>query len=250
MIGGGRRRWRATVARGTGTLLDLFFPRACAGCGRPDPAAGRFLCWDCLARVEFIQPPFCELCGDPVAGRIGHAYRCALCAHRRVYFDGARSAARYEGPVGQMIRDLKYHGHLWLADDLADLLAASVHTHYDGVVFDAVVAVPLHWVKERARGFNQSAWLAAALARRLRLPPPRRCIRRARADPSQTHLTAEARADNVRGAFRTRWNRWMDGRRFLLVDDVMTTGATANECARALKAGGAASVYVVTVARG
>ncbi len=246
-------RMRSAVVRlkeWGGVALDLAYPRVCAGCGSPDPAAGRFLCWDCLSRVEFIQPPFCELCGDPVGGRIGHAYHCALCSGRRVYFDRARSAARYDGPIGRMIRDFKYNGHLWLVEDLADFLVAAVRSHFEETSFDAVVGVPLHWTKLRARGFNQSEWLAAALARRLRLPIARRCVRRIRADPTQTHLTAEKRAANVLGAFATQWNRWIDGRRFLLVDDVMTTGATVNECSRALKMGGAASVYVVTVARG
>lgn len=231
-------------------LMDLIYPRACAGCGRPDPDAGRYLCWDCLARVDFVQPPFCELCGDPVGGRVGHAYRCALCSERRVWFDAARSVARYDGILGLLIRDLKYHGAFWLADDLADLLAAGVRTHYDTGEFDAIAAVPLHLSKQRLRGYNQSALLAAALGRRLGLPLARRCLRRVRPDRSQTHLTVSERAANVAGAFGTRWNRWLAGRRILLVDDVMTTGATVNDCARALKEGGAAVVRVITVARG
>lgn len=233
-----------------GTLLDLIYPRVCAGCGRPDPDASRYVCWDCMARIDFVQPPFCELCGDPVSGRIGHAYRCVLCADRDAYFDRARSVVRYDSPVGRMIRDLKYHGHYWLVDDLADLLAAGVRAHYDPAVFDALAAVPLHITKRRSRGFNQSAWLASALARRLRLPIARRCLRRIRADRSQTHLTVAQRAANVRDAFEPRWNRWLEGRRILLVDDVMTTGATVNDCARALKKGGAAAVHAITLARG
>jgi len=231
-------------------LLDLLYPRACAHCGRPDPDAGRYLCWDCMARVDFVQPPFCELCGDPVGGRVGRAYRCALCSERAVHFDAARSVARYDGVVGALIRDLKYRGAFWLAPDLADLLAAGVRAHFDPGAFDAIAAVPLHASKQRARGYNQSALLAARLGRRLGLPLARRCLRRTRADRSQTHLTVSERAANVAGAFDTRWNRWIEGRRILLVDDVMTTGATVNDCARALKAGGASAVRVITLARG
>lgn len=231
-------------------LLDLLYPRACAHCGRPDPDAGRYLCWDCMARVDFVQPPFCELCGDPVGGRVGHAYRCALCSARAVHFDAARSVARYDGVVGALIRDLKYRGAFWLAPDLADWLAAGVRAHFDSVPFDAIAAVPLHASKQRARGYNQSALLAARLGKRLGLPLAHRCLRRIRADCSQTHLTVSERAANVAGAFDTRWNRWLEGRRILLVDDVMTTGATVNDCARALKAGGASTVRVITLARG
>ena len=231
-------------------LYDWFYPRACAGCGTHSPTASRYLCWDCLSRVDFIRPPYCDVCGDPVPGRIGHAYTCAWCSAHRIHFRQARSAARYDGPLGQMIRDFKYHGHLWLAYDLAALLEAAVRTHFDGVIFDVVTAVPLHPAKERARGYNQSAVLAGTLAQKLRLPFYSRLMFRRRATPTQTHLTAEQRIANVRDAFGTRWRRWLEGRRVLLVDDVMTTGATVNECARALIAGGAAAVHVVTVARG
>jgi len=231
-------------------LGDWFYPRACAGCGDGSPTAGRYLCWDCLARVDFIRPPYCELCGDPVPGRIGHAYTCAWCSARRIHFRQARSAARYDGPLAQMIRDFKYHGHLWLARDLAGLLEAVVRTHFEEALFDVVTAVPLHPLKERMRGYNQSAMLAEVLARKLDLPFYARLMFRRRPTPTQTHLTAEQRIANVRDAFGTRWCRWLEGRRVLLVDDVMTTGATVNECARALIAGGAATVDVVTVARG
>jgi len=232
------------------SLLDLVFPRGCDACGARDPDEGGHLCWNCQAEVPFVRPPFCSLCGDPVSGRVDHEYVCALCSDRRVHFDEARSVARYEGPVALAIRALKYHAHLWIARDLAAWLEAAVRTHYDPVEFDGVTFVPLHPLTKRERGFNQAEVLAADLARRLRTPLVRRAVRRVRLTPTQTRLTVPQRAANVHDAFEPRGPRVLNGRRILLVDDVMTTGATVNECSRALKAGGAAVVRVVTVARG
>lgn len=233
-----------------GGLLDLLFPRGCDACGARDPDDGGHLCWNCRAEVQFLRPPFCSLCGDPVAGRVDHAYVCALCAERKVHFDEARSAARYEGPAALAIRALKYHGHLWVARDLAEWLEAAVRTHYDPAEIDGVAFVPMHPLKKRERGFNQAEVLAVELAGRLGKPLAPRAVRRVRQTPTQTRLTVPQRAANVRDAFEPRGNLALQGRRILLVDDVMTTGATVNECSRALKAGGAAAVRVVTVARG
>lgn len=231
--------------------LDWLFPRPCLGCGREVAEADRHLCWDCRASLSYIQPPYCERCGDPIAGRVDHAFECWLCAGRRGGFDRARSVARYEGVVGEAIRSLKYHGRLWMIHDLADLLEAGVAAHYADRAFDLVTWVPLHPARWRTRGFNQAAELAKALARRLGLRAVS-TTRRHRWTPSQTRLNIEERAANVRGAFRARrgGQRSWRGVRLLLVDDVMTTGATVDACASALKEGGALDVSVITVARG
>ncbi|MBN1269460.1 MAG: ComF family protein [Kiritimatiellae bacterium] len=231
-------------------LLDLVYPRSCAGCGRAGPSPSPHLCWDCLAEVHLIQPPFCSLCGNPVFGYIEHEYVCSNCTAHERHFDRARSAARFEGVVRDMLIQFKYRDAIWLAGDLAEVLHACTIAHFDPAEVDAVTFVPLYPARKRARGFNQAEELARRLARRLRKPLLRRCLARVRPTPTQTHLTALERATNVRHAFRAKWLRWLEGRRILLVDDVMTTGATVNECARTLKEGGAARVQVVTVARG
>lgn len=230
-------------------LLDLLYPRHCLICGRSSPEPLRHLCWDCLADTPRVEPPFCRVCGDPVAGAVQHDYTCFACSRQPPAFDRARSALLYDGAAGEALRGLKYHQSLWLADDLAVLLAAAVQAEYADVPFTAVTAVPLHPLRLRERSFNQSALLAAALARRLDLPFRPRLLRRVRPTPSQTGLTAPRRAANVSGAFRSR-PAGTEGGRLLLVDDVMTTGATVNACALALKQEGARSVHVITVARG
>lgn len=165
-------------------------------------------------------------------------------------FDFARSAVRYEGGVGEALRALKYGDALWVVDDLAELLAACVRAEYGNVEFDWISPVPLWTARRRSRGYNQSALLAAALARRTGLLYKEKTVRRIRPTATQTGLTAPQRAANVSRAFRPGLFTRLEGRKILLVDDVMTTGATVNACAGALKNGGAAAVYVVTVARG
>ncbi len=231
-------------------MLDLLYPRNCVHCGAPSPDPMKYLCWDCLSDTPKVEPPFCALCGDPVAGDIQHDYTCFACTRETPAFDLARSAVRYEGAVGGALRALKYEYALWVVQDMAELLLACVQAEFPDQPFDFVTAVPLYPARRRDRGFNQSAVLGAALARRLRLPFREGCIRRVRPTATQTGLTASLRTANVCGAFRVGFFARLAGQRILLVDDVMTTGATVNAGAKVLKKGGAASVHVVTVARG
>ncbi len=231
-------------------MLDLLYPRNCVRCGDSSPEALSHLCWDCLSDTLKIEAPFCVCCGDPVAGDIQHDYTCFACSRETPDFEFARSAVRYEGAVGEALRDLKYHQAVWMARDLAALLFACVRAEYPEMEFDWVSSVPLYSARRRERGFNQSSLLAAELAHKMKLPYKEKAARRIRSTTTQTGLTAPQRAANVHAAFRKGLFARLKGKRILLVDDVMTTGATVNACARALKEGGAASVHVVTVARG
>lgn len=231
-------------------MLDLLYPRNCVQCGAPSPEPMKYICWDCLADAPKVEPPFCALCGDPVSGSIQHDYTCFACARATPAFERARSAVRYEGAVGAALRDLKYKNALWVVQDLAELLLACVQAEYPDLPFETVTAVPLHPARRRERGFNQSALLGGALARLLHRPFREGLLRRVRPTDTQTGLTALQRTTNVCGAFRIGLFARPAGRRILLVDDVMTTGATVNACAQTLKKGGAESVHVITVARG
>lgn len=240
----------AFLARRFTALLDLVYPRACVGCGKEPETPGAHLCWDCRGAFPVIAPPFCRVCGDPVDGAVDDAYTCSWCCSEPPAYDLARSAVRYRGTVRATLHALKYGGATHLRADLTDFLQACVAVYARGVRLDVVTCVPLHARRERERTFNQSALLAGELARRIDLPFDARVLQRARATPTQTHLTSAQRRENVRGAFVTPDPGWVRGRRFLLVDDVMTTGATVGECARVLRRDGAAAVNVVTVARG
>jgi ComF family protein len=231
-------------------FLDMLYPRNCIGCAKSAPETFRYICWDCWSDAVRVEPPFCDCCGDPVAGTIDHGYICFACAAETPSFDGARSAARYDGVVGEALRLLKYEKALWMAPDMAELLQNCMMAEFPHCEFDLVVPVPLHHVRRRDRGYNQSAVLARELGRRIGCKSPSSLLRRIRPTTTQTHLTASQRLSNVKNAFQCRKERRLIGRRVLLVDDVMTTGATVNACAKALKQGGAVSVHVVTVARG
>lgn len=238
-----------TVKAAGRVWLDLLYPRSCQHCGAPADGM-HFFCWECLSDFHYVQPPFCSVCGDPVPGHIDHEYRCVFCSRQTPHFDGARSAIRYEGAAGLAIRAVKYQSATWLIPDLCGFLDACLRTHYDLLPFDAVCYVPMHVLKKRERGFNQAELLASALSRRGRIPLSKGMLKRLRDTGSQTRLTAAQRVSNVAGVFKATRPDEVKGRRLLLIDDVMTTGATVNECARVLKKARAASVHVLTVARG
>ncbi len=231
-------------------MLDLLYPRNCVSCGTSTLDSLRYICWDCISDTIKLKMPFCVLCGDPVAGNVQHDYTCFSCARKRPTFDCARSAVCYEGAIGDALRTLKYDHAVWVGSDLSTLLLTCVQAEYSAAVFNCITAVPLFSARRRERGFNQSSVLGVALAKQLQLPFESGLLRRIRPTATQTGLTAPQRMANVRNAFRIGLFARPEGKRVLLVDDVMTTGATANACAGTLKRAGAVSVHVVTVARG
>jgi ComF family protein len=229
--------------------LDLVFPARCPVCeatlgaGRRDPLCGA--CWSGIARIE---APICARCGlprfvfEPTAGETGP---CPACVQTPTAFDWARAAARYEGPLREAVHRFKFGHRVALARPLAALLLEQCGAAVPaGAV---IVPVPLARDRERERGFNQAALLAERLARALHARWRPRWLARARATAPQTVLDATERRANVRGAFVASTSA--AGADVVLVDDVLTTGATAAECARALRAAGARSVGVLTVAR-
>ena len=231
-------------------FMDVIFPRTCAGCGREAGGQSGHLCWDCLARLEWIHPPFCQICGDPLEGEVALPVVCAGCAARLPAFERARSVARFRGVLRTTLHDFKYRGATWLNRDLAALLRACYEIYFAKAGLDTITYVPLYPARERERSYNQALLLARGLAAVCPSLTLRACLRRVRPSPSQTHLTAGERLANVQAMFSIRAPRDTAGRRILLVDDVMTTGATVNECARTLKQAGAALVGVLTVGRG
>lgn len=232
-----------------GRALDLLYPRPCAGCGGAAGEGGHHLCGPCLEGLDVVHRPFCERCGDPADGVTGIEYACSSCRAAAPHFDCARSAVRFRGAVREAIHRFKYSGEVHLGADLAMLLGICVRTHYRIEEIDMLAYVPLFHTRERERGYNQARELAGALGRAEGLPVFRHLVRD-RATGSQTRLNVLQRRENVSGAFRVIEPDWAAARTFLLVDDVMTTGATVNECARVLKQAGAHRVWVATVARG
>lgn len=228
-------------------VLSVLFAPVCAACTLPldHPTRGP-VCAACWQSIRRLTPPLCDGCGDPLPTWRTISVplaRCARCRRARRYVDRSRAIGEYEGALRSIVHALKYDGRRSLARPLAALMRERAPDLLDGV--DAVVAVPLHPSRRRERGFNQ----AADLARRLGIPMCR-ALRRVRATSAQASLPAGRRHANVRGAFAlTRAGRALGGRTVLLVDDVSTTGATLEACARALKDGGVAEVRALTAAR-
>ena len=161
----------------------------------------------------------------------------------------ARSALLYEGPVGQLVQDFKFHRATWLCEDLVDLLEGAVRAKFAFPEIDVVVPVPLHPNRLRERGYNQSALLAQALAQRLNRRFDDASLIRTLDTEHQARLSGDARQNNLRNAFSVVRPPWVRGRTVLLVDDVMTTGTTLSQCAAPLVKAGAARVWCATLAR-
>lgn len=236
-----------------GAALDLLFPPRCPVCGElAGPDRRPPLCGPCWSSIIRLAPPWCRVCGMPFwafADRTDPPpATCAACLRRRPPYLFARSAARYAGTVREALHAFKFLGQATLAAALSELIL-EVCAGEARRLGDLVVPVPLHPERERARGYNQSALLARRLAHRLRLPCQMRALERRRATRAQTELTGRERRRNVLGAFSAAEPRVVRDRHVVLVDDVLTTGATVAECARVLIRAGARTVGVVTVAR-
>jgi ComF family protein len=179
----------------------------------------------------------------------GEALLCPACHDKTYAFDRARSFALYEGALVHAILLLKFEHIEPLGEWFAERLAEVVRNEKDALAADIVVPVPLHRQRERERGYNQAALIAKPLAKRLGLPYRAVLLVRTRARPDKQILSLEERWASVRGAFATRPGSQVDNQRVLLVDDVLTTGATLDACARVLREAGAKSVIGLTVAR-
>lgn len=247
-VGSIDRVWRPRLRQAGRQVLDVLLPPRCLGCevlvGEPGT-----LCADCWARVDFLAPPLCAACGHPFEYEVPGESLCAPCTSQPPVFGRARAVFRYGESSRGLVLGFKHgdrtHGApafaQWLERAGTELLADA----------DVIAPVPLHRWRLFLRRYNQSALLARALGRASgqRVVPD--LLVRRRNTPSQGRMNAEARSRNVRGAFAVPARRRdrLAGRRVLLIDDVFTSGATAEECARVLLRNGAAGVDVLTLAR-
>ena len=230
----------ATLLRG---VADLVFPPACQVCRTP----GVFpLCGACRAGFRAIRPPICQKCGKPLRGSPDLVFTCIPCRHRRLRFTCARAAGVYEGALREAIHALKFGGRRALAEPLGTMMVEVAATDERLSSAELVVPVPLHASRLRERGFNQSEMLAVEIAQGLDRPLCTNLLERTRLTAPQSGLLLDDRRANVRGAFTRTALTWAG--RILLVDDVISTGSTVSECARALRGCGASEVCVLTVA--
>jgi competence protein ComFC len=231
--------------------LAFFYPETCQVC-RAEHATVRngFVGARCRSQVRFIEPPYCERCGLPYPGDFTAPFQCANCSEMELYFSSARSAVAAHDVVREVVHRYKYQRALWFEPFLTSLFLHKALPALRRQDWDFIVPVPLHAVKYREREFNQADRLAAHLSAASGIPLTSEWLRRIRPTATQTLLTRQQRAANMRGAFAVRPGIRLDGERVILVDDVFTTGATTSACAQVLQAAGSGDVCVWTVARG
>jgi len=243
-------KWKAR----TRAVADLLYPLSCPACRAWLPRAGAQpgdFCPPCLEMMVPVKPPFCAICAEPFAGDITMDFTCPNCAGREHAFEFAVSRHLSRGPVREAVHRLKYGGVRPARLGLARLMAPALEEERLRGVPWLLVPVPLHPRKQRRRGYNQSGELTRVLSHLTGLAWCE-ALRRIRFTESQAGLDRADRLKNLQGAFAVtpRLAKRLEGQPVLLVDDVFTTGATANECALVLRRHGAARVAVLTAARG
>lgn len=230
--------WLGACLNSCHKFVQTAVAQACLLCGGRSLAG--LLCEDCARSLPLLQEACCPVCALPIY----QATLCGGCLHKPPAFDRTQALFSYAFPVDVLIQHLKYGGQIALAQDLAERLAGKLSVLSRP---DCIVPMPLHPRRLHARGFNQAALLAAHLADRLNVAHAPRACRRVRDTPPQVDLPVKARHKNIKGAFVCEAD--LEGKHVALVDDVMTTGASLDELARAVRLAGASEVSVWVVAR-
>lgn len=239
-------RAAGTAARLAGQLLDALLPPRCLSCGEAVDRQGG-LCARCWTGLTFIAPPFCACCGLPFEYEAQEGALCGACLAAPPPFARARAVLVYDDGSRPLVLGFKHGDRIHAARAYGVWMARAGRELLEGA--DRLVPVPLHRARLFHRRYNQAALLAQALSRHGGIPTTPDLLERRRATPTQGGLDRQGRHRNVKGAFRLRPGQSVRGQRLVLVDDVLTTGATLAECTRVLLRAGAARVDVLTLAR-
>ncbi len=237
------------------TMLDFVFPAACVYCHK-FVGDDRILifCQSCWSTMPLISESVCPRCGTPYSShsvlQYAPEFLCGDCRTAPPFFDRACAAASYEGVIKEAIHQFKFHQKTGLGKPLAQALISRIPTSLDISQYQAILPVPLHKTRQRQRGYNQSAILARHLARHYGLRVLGHKLLRTRPTNAQAQMKGrKERQENVKNAFSVRSPEVIRDQNLILIDDVLTTGATMNECAKVLKQAGAASILVLTLSR-
>lgn len=231
-------------------ISDALFPSLCIACtGVLTSEKEKGFCRKCAQSISFITESRCPVCGIIFADSPAGNHLCGDCLKTKPYYTFARAALVYEGIILEAIHRFKYKRNLICGSVLSGLMADFDFPDMDWNSFDLIIPVPLHIRRLRERGFNQSLILARALGKKHRLDVDFSLLKRRKLTLTQTGLDKKERERNIRSAFMVRHPEKLQGKNVILVDDVYTTGATLNECARTLRKAGTVRIAVITLAR-
>ncbi|MGB2980072.1 MAG: ComF family protein [Candidatus Zixiibacteriota bacterium] len=231
-------------------ILDFIYPQTCPICRNPLKREEKDVCEECWKALALLPSPYCPYCKSFLEG--ADEITNHQCAYLRKPKDrrilAVRSLGIFDDYYQKLVHRLKYDKKIHLGKRLAQKLGESISQEKDFAGCDMVIPVPLHRARQRERGFNQSEVLAEGISQATGLPLARDVLKRKKNTKDQTYLNAQQRAENVKGAFVVTQPERISDKKVILVDDVMTTGATLNECARMLQEAGATRVFAATLA--
>jgi len=231
-------------------LGEVFFPPQCLGCDEIiHPFDSQIFCPACDKQVHFITGSICRICGTTFPDSPAEGHLCGDCLEKIPYFSCARAIFSYKDIIFNAIHKFKYKKDLSSGEILASFMAGFPFPDIDFADYSLMIPVPLHIKRLRERGFNQSLILARAIGEKRNIHVDFSVLKRHKFTLTQTRSNKKERKQNIRGAFEITDREKIAGKSILLIDDVYTTGATVNECAKTLIKGGAQKVFVLTLAR-
>ena len=231
-------------------LIGFLFPGKCRACGVIiKDSVNPYICLACWSTLKFPSGNLCSRCGEGLRLKESTLQECDSCRDGENLFAGAIWVSVYDEVMRAAIHTLKYENKSRMARFLIDLMVSGAKEFIEEVGVEALLPIPLHRKKLREREFNQALLLARGIGRAYNIPVLGGCLIRPRETAPQSQLDRDGRMSNVGGAFRVADAKPIRGKRVLLVDDIYTTGATANECTRVLIEAGVERVYVLTLAR-
>jgi ComF family protein len=229
-------------------FINLIFPKRCPVCARPlKPSSDKFLCIECSQEIKINLPPFCKKCGRPL--RFSNS-KCSQKHKNMNQLDRVWVACHYEGALRKLIHRIKYYGRIDLLEFAGFICVNFAVKYMDLKNLDYITYVPQSRSKKKQREFNQSEVISAYLAQKLKISFLKGALVKTKSTIAQVELNGQKRLSNLRGAFLSRKDKILKEKNILLIDDVLTTGATLNECAGSLKKAGAKSVYALVLASG
>jgi ComF family protein len=229
-------------------LLQFLIPSQCPCCHKFLEEKQQRICSDCLSKIHWIELPYCSVCGIPFDSKEVGDHPCGTCITEKKYFTMARALGSYKGSLREVIHRWKYQESSYLSGLFGEWMEKGLRQYWPPSFFDLFIPVPLHKKRLKERGFNQALLLAKELSHRTGIPYRKKAIQKIKYTLPQVKLGIAEREKGVKGAFHLVEKEVLRGKTILLIDDVYTTGATANECSKILLAGGAARVDVFTLA--